>query len=296
MAIHGFVHIPEPGNEPILDYAPGSPERAELAARIASMAAERMEAPCIINGEEVRTGDVFVVRAPHQHDLQLADVHAAGEKEVAQAIDAAVAVQHDWSRMPFEDRAAIFLRAADLIAGEQRATLNAATIVGQSKSVFQSEIDAARKRALVEVEPREAVQRVHVGGDTYRETRIGQLLLVPEVVDGRTGRRGRAWTPGVVGVGQSQANTGTPDRPRTPHVCSRRQDLRVDQLDLVEHLDDRRDQKHGVVVALGRCDPRERARVGGRPLGERGRLRVARRCAQHHQSGRGGGEELVRQP
>jgi 1-pyrroline-5-carboxylate dehydrogenase len=143
MATHGFVHIGEPANEPILAHEPGSGERSALATRIAQMSGERIEAPCVINGEEVRTGDVFVIRAPHRHELELADVHAAGEKEVQQAIDAAVEAQHDWSRLPFEDRAAIFLRAADLIAGEERATINAATILGQSKSVFQAEIDAA---------------------------------------------------------------------------------------------------------------------------------------------------------
>jgi 1-pyrroline-5-carboxylate dehydrogenase len=139
----GTFRVPDPYNEPIQGYAPGSPERASLEARIRAMASERADAPCFIGGEEVRTGDTFVVRAPHRHELALADVHAAGRGEVQRAIDTAVATQHEWAAMPFEDRAAIFLRAADLLAGEWRDTINAATILGQSKSVYQSEIDAA---------------------------------------------------------------------------------------------------------------------------------------------------------
>jgi 1-pyrroline-5-carboxylate dehydrogenase len=139
----GTFRVPEPYNEPIRGYAPGSPERASLEQRIASMSKERVEAPCFIDGEEVRTGDTFVVRAPHRHDLELADAHAAGREDLQRAVDTAVAAQHDWAAMRFEDRAAIFLRAADLLAGEWRDTLNAATILGQSKSAYQSEIDAA---------------------------------------------------------------------------------------------------------------------------------------------------------
>ncbi|MTV24455.1 L-glutamate gamma-semialdehyde dehydrogenase [Nitriliruptoraceae bacterium ZYF776] len=139
----GTVRVPVPHNEPVLGHAPGSPERQELEARIATMSRERVEAPCVIDGEEVRTGTTFVQRAPHRHDLELAEVHAAGEAEVQRAVDAAVAAQHDWSRTSFTDRAAILLRAADLLAGRHRATINAATVLGQSKSVQQAEIDAA---------------------------------------------------------------------------------------------------------------------------------------------------------
>jgi 1-pyrroline-5-carboxylate dehydrogenase len=139
----GTFRVPEPINEPVRGYAPGSPERASLAARIAAMSKERIDAPCVIDGEEVRSGETFVVRAPHRHDLELAEVHAATREDVQRAIDAAVAAQSDWAAMRFEDRAAVFLRAADLLAGEQRDTINAATILGQSKSVQQAEIDAA---------------------------------------------------------------------------------------------------------------------------------------------------------
>jgi 1-pyrroline-5-carboxylate dehydrogenase len=139
----GTFRVPEPANEPVRGYAPGSPERASLEARIAAMSKERIDAPCVIDGEEVRSGETFVVRAPHRHDLELAEVHAATRDDVQRAVDAAVAAQRDWAAMRFEDRAAVFLRAADLLAGEQRDTINAATILGQSKSVHQAEIDAA---------------------------------------------------------------------------------------------------------------------------------------------------------
>jgi 1-pyrroline-5-carboxylate dehydrogenase len=139
----GTFRVPEPTNEPVRGYAPGSPERASLEARIGAMSKERIDAPCVIDGEEVRSGETFVVRAPHRHDLELAEVHAANRDDVQRAVDAAVAAQRDWAAMRFEDRAAVFLRAADLLAGEQRDTINAATILGQSKSVHQAEIDAA---------------------------------------------------------------------------------------------------------------------------------------------------------
>ncbi len=139
----GTFRVPVPSNEPVQGYAPGSPERATLETAIASMAGETAELPCVIAGERVHTGDTFVQRAPHRHDLELASVHAAGADEVKRAIEAASAAKADWARMPFEQRAAIFLRAADLLAGPERDRINAATILGQSKSVQQAEIDAA---------------------------------------------------------------------------------------------------------------------------------------------------------
>ncbi|MFA9445944.1 L-glutamate gamma-semialdehyde dehydrogenase [Egicoccus sp. AB-alg6-2] len=139
----GRFQVPEPVNEPIKGYAPGSPERASIEARLREMSAERIEAPCVIGGRDVTTGDTFVARSPHRHDLELADVHAAGRDQVQQAIDAALEAKHDWSRTPFEHRCAVFLRAADLLAGSWRDTLNAATILNQSKSIQQAEIDAA---------------------------------------------------------------------------------------------------------------------------------------------------------
>ena len=135
--------VPEPVNEPVRGYAPGSAERASLERRLAAMAAERADLPCVIGGAEIRTGDTFEARAPHRHSLTLADVHAAGPEEVTAAIAHAKAAHHDWSRWTQAERAAVFLRAAELIAGPDRDTLNAATILHQSKSVQQAEIDAA---------------------------------------------------------------------------------------------------------------------------------------------------------
>ncbi len=139
----GTFRVPTPVNEPVLGYAPGSAERQALQAAVAEQRVTRVEAPNVIDGVDVLTGDTFVQRAPHDHGLELAEVHAAGTGELQRAIDAAVAAQHDWAAMSFADRAAIFLRAADLLAGPWRDTINAATILGQSKSVQQAEIDAA---------------------------------------------------------------------------------------------------------------------------------------------------------
>ena len=139
----GTSSVPPPRNEPILGYAPGSPERASLAERLSSMAKERIEAPMVIGGDRVTGDSTFPVAAPHRHQHVLADVHAAGPDNVTAAIDASLAVARDWAATSFEDRAAIFLRAAELLAGPHRDTINAATMLGQSKSVFQSEIDAA---------------------------------------------------------------------------------------------------------------------------------------------------------
>jgi 1-pyrroline-5-carboxylate dehydrogenase len=139
----GTFRVPTPANEPVRGYAPGSAERQALQAAVAEQRATRLEAPNVIDGLDVLTGDTFVQRAPHDHRLELAEVHAAGTGEIQRAIDAAVAAQHDWAAMSFADRAAIFLRAADLLSGPWRDTINAATILGQSKSVQQAEIDAA---------------------------------------------------------------------------------------------------------------------------------------------------------
>jgi len=135
--------VPSPHNEPVLGYAPGSPERAALKARLAAMAAERVEVPCVIGGRDVRTGRTAPAVMPHDHHHVLADVHLAGGAEVGAAIAAAGEAWHDWSRMPWEERLAVFLRAADLLSGPWRHTVNAATMLGQSKTVHQAEVDAA---------------------------------------------------------------------------------------------------------------------------------------------------------
>jgi 1-pyrroline-5-carboxylate dehydrogenase len=135
--------VPIPTNEPVHDYAPGTPERERLEQRIATMAGDTAELPMRIGDTDVRSGETFTQRAPHRLDLALAEVHAARREDVQAAIEAAEAARHDWSRWAFEDRAAVFLRAADLLAGPYRDAVNAATILGQSKSVYQAEIDAA---------------------------------------------------------------------------------------------------------------------------------------------------------
>jgi 1-pyrroline-5-carboxylate dehydrogenase len=143
VSVPGILRLPTPQNEAVLDYAPGSPERAEILAKLDELRSGRMEIPLVIGGEEVRTGDTFEAVMPHAKEHVLADVHQGGPDEVERAIQAAADAWHDWSRTPWEERAAVFLRAAELLAGPWRATLNAATMLGQSKTVHQAEIDSA---------------------------------------------------------------------------------------------------------------------------------------------------------
>ena len=134
---------PMPANEPVLTYAPGMAERDELVSRLGEFRGESADIPLVIGGREVRTGDTYEIRPPHERSHLLGACHRAGVEHAGQAIDAAVAAQHDWSRMDFEKREAVFLRAADLLAGPWRQRLNAATMLGQSKNAYQAEIDAA---------------------------------------------------------------------------------------------------------------------------------------------------------
>jgi 1-pyrroline-5-carboxylate dehydrogenase len=140
---NGVRHVPQPVNEPVRSYAPGSPEKAELKARLKAMAGERIEVPLIIGGKAVTTGDRATAAMPHDHAHVLADCHKASREQVQQAVDAALRARAEWSSWPFEDRAAVFLKAAELLTTSWRSTLNAATMLGQSKTVFQAEIDAA---------------------------------------------------------------------------------------------------------------------------------------------------------
>jgi 1-pyrroline-5-carboxylate dehydrogenase len=142
-AFAGVRRVPVPINEPNRSYAPGSPERVELKARLKSMAAEKIEIPLIIGGKEIRTGDLHQAVMPHAHTHVLAEYHSARPEHVQQAIAASNAARREWAAFPWEDRAAVLLRAAELLATSWRATLNAATMLGQSKTVFQSEIDGA---------------------------------------------------------------------------------------------------------------------------------------------------------
>jgi 1-pyrroline-5-carboxylate dehydrogenase len=139
----GVRRIPSPQNDPNLTYAPGSPERAEIKARLTAMASERLEIPVVIGGCAIRTGKTAQAVMPHKHSHVLADYHKAGAKEVRQAVETAVKTRREWANWPWEDRAAVFLRAAELLTTTWRQTLNAATMLGQSKTVYQAEIDAA---------------------------------------------------------------------------------------------------------------------------------------------------------
>src|SRR5918995_1549426 len=143
MSAPGLFRPPAPQNEPVKDYVPGSPERVALQQRLQEMRTERLDIPLVIGGEDVRTGETREAVMPHDKDHVLADVHQGGAAEVERAIAAAGDAWEDWHRTPWEDRAAVFLRAADLLAGPWRSTLNAATMLGQSKTAHQAEIDAA---------------------------------------------------------------------------------------------------------------------------------------------------------
>ena len=143
MSAHAVVQLPPVENELVRSYAPGTPERADLQRRLQEMQSERIEIPCVIGGKEVRTGRTFEAVMPHRKQHVLADVHEGAGPEVEQAIKASADAWHDWSRTPWEERAAIFLRAAELLAGPWRTTLVAATMLGQSKTAHQGEIDAA---------------------------------------------------------------------------------------------------------------------------------------------------------
>src|ERR1700756_2180999 len=131
---NGIFNVPVPRNEPVLAYTPGSPERKSLRAELDRMAAQVVEITPRIGGRRVTTGRTAEVVMPHDHRHVLGVWHKAGAAEVQRAIAGAAAAHHDWSRVPWHERAAIFLRAADLLAGPSRMTLNAATMLGQSKT------------------------------------------------------------------------------------------------------------------------------------------------------------------
>jgi 1-pyrroline-5-carboxylate dehydrogenase len=135
--------VPEPRNEPNLQYAPGSPEKQALKAKLAELSSMELEIPLVIGGREVRTGRIAEARLPHRHGHRLARWHQAGPEEVAAAVEAARVARREWAALDLADRAAVFLKAADLLAGPWRPVLNAATMLGQSKTAFQAEIDSA---------------------------------------------------------------------------------------------------------------------------------------------------------
>jgi 1-pyrroline-5-carboxylate dehydrogenase len=139
----GTWNIPIPRNEPVLSYAPGSPERAALKSALTAVGSRPIEIPAVVAGREIRTGLTQDVVSPHCHQRVLAKTHQADRGTIDAAVSAAVEAQRDWGHWRFEDRAAVFLRAAELLATTRRQLLNAATMLGQSKTAFQAEIDSA---------------------------------------------------------------------------------------------------------------------------------------------------------
>jgi 1-pyrroline-5-carboxylate dehydrogenase len=140
---NGIFHIREPKNEPILSYEPGSPERAALKAELERMLKNPVEVPCLINGREITTGDLVELRPPHNLRQSLGHYHRAGQKEAEMAIAAANQAKLTWSEMDWSSRATVLLKAAELLAGKYRHTLNAATMLNMSKTCHQAEIDSA---------------------------------------------------------------------------------------------------------------------------------------------------------
>ncbi|MEO1479268.1 MAG: L-glutamate gamma-semialdehyde dehydrogenase [Bacteroidota bacterium] len=138
-----FARPPAPTNEPVRSYAPGTPERASLQRAVLAMRDEHVEAGPIVGGEHRTTGRLGEMRPPHEHQRVIGTFHKARPGDVTDAIEAALDARHDWMRMAWTDRAAIFLKAAELIAGPYRDTINAATMLGQSKNAMQAEIDSA---------------------------------------------------------------------------------------------------------------------------------------------------------
>src|SRR3984885_7580965 len=141
--LKGFFNVPPPQNEPVLNYGPRSVERAALKAALNEARAQQIDIPMYIGGKEVRTGNKLEIRPPHDHRHLLATFSEGDAGHVTAAIDAALAAKSAWESLAWEQRAAIFLKAAELLAGPYRAKVNAATMLGQSKNAYQAEIDSA---------------------------------------------------------------------------------------------------------------------------------------------------------
>ena len=137
------LQVPKPVNEPVLDYLPGSPEKVELKAKLEEMAGQVTDIPLIIGGEEIRTGDTANVVMPHDHGHVLGTYHKAGPEEIKKAIQASQDAHKQWAAWPWEDRVAVMLKAGELLSTSWRATINASTMLGQSKTAHQAEIDSA---------------------------------------------------------------------------------------------------------------------------------------------------------
>ena len=163
---NAIFKVPQVINETVLNYAPGSAERSALKAKIDEFRSQVMDIPMYINGKEIRTGKTNRIAPPHDHQHVVGHYHQGDKSHVSQAIDAALKAKKAWSELAWEQRAAIFLKAADLLSGPYRAAINAATMIGQSKNAFQAEIDAACEmidflRFNVEF-MREKIGRAHV--------------------------------------------------------------------------------------------------------------------------------------
>lgn len=139
----GYFSYPLPANEPVLQYAPGSPEKAALKKALAELKKKEADIPMYIGGRAVRTGNTVAIHPPHERNHVLGHFHFGTEKHVQQAIDAALKAKESWAAMSWENRAAIFLKAADLLATKYRPYINATTMLGQSKNAYQAEIDSA---------------------------------------------------------------------------------------------------------------------------------------------------------
>lgn len=141
--LKGFFNVPAPVNEPVKSYAAGSSERKELQAMLSTLRSMEVDIPMYIGAKEIRSNEKVRLAPPHDHKHTLGYFHKSTKEHVKQAIDAALAAKNDWENLAWEQRASIFLKAAELIAGPYRAKLNAATMLGQSKNAFQAEIDSA---------------------------------------------------------------------------------------------------------------------------------------------------------
>ncbi|KAF0129687.1 MAG: 1-pyrroline-5-carboxylate dehydrogenase [Bacteroidetes bacterium] len=139
----GFYEVPKPWNEAVKTYAPGSPERAEIKAAIKEMRSKEIEIPMVIGGARIKTDDKIRIHPPHDIAHTLGYFYQGGAEHVTMAIQAAITVRKKWQALEWQDRAAIFLKAADLVSGPYRSIINAATMLGQSKTVHQAEIDSA---------------------------------------------------------------------------------------------------------------------------------------------------------
>ena len=139
----GFFKVPIPINEPVKSYRPGSSEKKELKEALKELRSQVLDIPMFIGGEEVRTNDQRPISPPHDHQHIIANYHQGDKSHVERAINAAMAAKPAWEALAWEQRASIFLKAAELIAGPYRAKINAATMLGQSKNAYQAEIDSA---------------------------------------------------------------------------------------------------------------------------------------------------------